>query len=96
MISTQESTALVLSLLPEDEALHVLLSVNGGHRRWCAMPEDEIINRDIRVWDTVIVRTKADGGIEIVRVVLEERRCPSRGGKGGRHERPQVLFLQRG
>ena len=73
MISTQESTALVLSLLPEDEALHVLLSVNGGNRRWCAMPEDGIINRDIRVWDTVIVRTKADGGIEILRVVLEER-----------------------
>ena len=73
MISTQDPTALVLSLLPEDEALHVLLSVNGGHRRWCAMPEDEIINRDIRVWDTVIVSTKAGGGIEIVRVVLEER-----------------------
>ena len=73
MISTQESTALVLSLLPEDEAIHVLLSVNGSHRRWYTMPEDEIINRDIRVWDTVIVRTQADGGIEIVRVVLEER-----------------------
>ena len=40
---------------------------------WCAMPEDEIINRYIRVWDTVIVSTKAGGGIEIVRVVLEER-----------------------
>ena len=57
MISTQESTALVLSLLPEDEALHVLLSVNGGNRRWCAMPEEEVINRDIRVWDS-----RAGGG----------------------------------
>ena len=37
------------------------------------MPEDEAISHDIRVWDTVIIRTKADGGIEIVRVVLEER-----------------------
>ena len=73
MSHQQESTALVLSLLPEDEALHVLLSVNGGHRRWCAMPEEEVINRDIRVWDTVIVSTQSDGGIEIVRVVLEER-----------------------
>lgn len=73
MSSTQESTALVLSLLPEGEDLHVLLSVNGGHRRWCTMPEDEAISHDIRVWDTVIIRTKADGGIEIVRVVLEER-----------------------
>lgn len=73
MSHQQESTALVLSLLPQDEALHVLLSVNGGNRRWCTMPEDEIRNRDIRVWDTVIIRTKADGGIEIVRVVLEER-----------------------
>ena len=73
MSHQQESTALVLSLLPEDEAIHVLLSVNGSHRRWCAMPEEEVINRDIRVWDTVIVRTHADGGIEIVRVVLEER-----------------------
>lgn len=73
MSHQQESTALVLSLLPEDEALHVLLSVNGGNRRWCTMPEEEIRNRDIRVWDTVIVRTQADGGIEIVRVVLEER-----------------------
>lgn len=73
MSHQQESTALVLSLLPEDEAIHVLLSVNGSHRRWCAMPEDEIINRDIRVWDTVIVNTQSDGGIEIVRVVLEER-----------------------
>ena len=73
MSHQQESTALVLSLLPEDEALHVLLSVNGGNRRWCAMPEEEVINRDIRVWDTVIVSTKAGGGIEIVRVVLEER-----------------------
>ena len=73
MSSTQESTALVLSLLPEDEAIHVLLSVNGSHRRWCTMPEDEAISHDIRVWDTVIIRTKADGGIEIVRVVLEER-----------------------
>ena len=73
MSHQQESTALVLSLLPQDEALHVLLSVNGGNRRWCAMPEEEVINRDIRVWDTVIVSTKAGGGIEIVRVVLEER-----------------------
>ena len=73
MSSTQESTALVLSLLPEGEDLHVLLSVNGGHRRWCTMPEDEAISHDIRVWDTVIIRTKADGGIEIVRAVLEER-----------------------
>ena len=73
MISTQESTALVLSLLPEDEALHVLLSVNGGNRRWCAMPEDEVINRDIRVWDTVIARPHADRGVDLVRVALEER-----------------------
>ena len=52
-------------------ALHELPLSPKSRVRW--VPEEEVINRDIRVWDTVIVSTQSDGGIEIVRVVLEER-----------------------
>lgn len=102
MISTQASTALVLALfpeglIPEAEDVRVVLSLGRGKLRRCTMPEDEIVCRDIRVGDTVIVRTQAGGGIEVMRVVLEERPVsmshPWR--RGGRYELLQDLCEER-
>ena len=78
MSFTQESTAIVLALfpeglIPEAKDVRVVLSLGRGKVRRCIMPEDEIVCRDIRVGDTVIVRTQAGGDIEVVCVVLAER-----------------------
>lgn len=68
-----EIKATVLSLLPEDGDVHVLLSLGYCEPCWCTLPADEIVCRDIRVFDTVLLRRTSGVALEITRVVLEDR-----------------------
>lgn len=65
---------LALRLSPQGRSVRIwILSEDTHHVQTCAMTPDEVINRDLRVGDTVVLGARLSGRPSVFRPVLERR-----------------------